>query len=325
MRMKKVIHALKNTAPGILFRREYWRHRGKRELKKYSDYEYICRKYAKLGRALDLRDPKRYTEKLQWLKLFWRSESAAICSDKYEVRGYLEQRGYGYLLNDLIAVYDSVDAFDIDALPERFVIKATHGSGWNLIVKDKREVRWFWWKKIMRSWLKQNLYWFGREWNYEKQTPRIVVEKYLEDDSGELRDYKIFCFNGNAVYMQLDENRSASHKRSYFDRSGERLPIHDSQVRDVASPFRFGPLQAEMFRLAEALAQPFPSVRADFYECGGRIYFGELTFFDGSGFFSFEPDEWDYIWGEKLQLPEPNYNLALYNEIHNQNKERDSI
>ena len=311
----KIVSELRKSAVGVLARREYWRHRGMREMKEYDDYTFINMRYEKLGRMLNLTDPQRYTEKLQWLKLFWRDDLARICSDKYEVRAYLKDLGYGELLNDLIAVYEYADDFDPSKLPERFVVKAAHGSGWNLIVKDKSKVNWFLWKKIMRSWMRQNLYWFGREWNYENQKPRIIVEKYLEDDSGELRDFKVFCMNGEPRYIQIDENRSTNHKRVYIDCEGTRLPMADSQEHGTDLKIRFGENQREMIRLASELSKPFPSVRVDFYNCGGKIYFGELTFFDGSGFYSFNPDEWDYKIGAMLTLPDPNYNLELYQRI----------
>lgn len=310
-----IVRKLKKTPVGVLARREYWRHRGQHDLKKYDDYSYIYKLYRKLGRELDLVDPKRYTEKLQWLKLFWRDDLAPICSDKYEVREFLREKGYGDLLNELIAVYESVDEFDLDALPERFVVKASHGSGWNLIVKDKSKINWFWWKKIMRSWMKQNLYWFGREWNYQNQKPRIIVEKYLEDDSGELRDYKIICTNGEPRFMQVDENRATNHKRVYVDCDGKPLDFEDDLANLNEVSFRFGELQKEMIRIASDLCKPFTYVRVDFYECGGKIFFGELTFFGGSGFFNFSPDRADFVLGEMIRLPEPNYNLELYKRL----------
>lgn len=310
-----MLGTLRKSPVGTLARREYWRWRGQREMRRYDDYTFICKKYRALGRELNLADPQRYTEKLQWLKLFWRDDLARICSDKYEVRAYLEQLGYGELLNELIAVYDRAEDVDPAALPEQFVLKAAHGSGWNLIVRDKSKVNWFWWKKIMKSWMKQNLYWFGREWNYENQKPRIIVEKYLEDDSGELRDFKIFCFHGEPGYIQIDENRATNHKRIYVDCAGKLLPMSDSQAHSTELTMHFGDTQRQMIELARELSKPFPSVRVDFYECGGKIYFGELTFFDGSGFYNFQPDEWDYKVGAMLTLPTPNYNLELYQTL----------
>lgn len=220
-------------------------------------------------------------------------------------------------MNDLLAVYENVDEFDPTVLPDQFVVKASHGSGWNLIVRDKSKVNWFWWKKIMRSWLKQNLYWFGREWNYENQKPRIVVERYLEDDSGELRDYKVICTNGKPRFIQIDENRATNHKRIYVGCDGKPMPFGDSHEHQNLSNVVFGDIQREMLRIAEDLCGTFPYVRVDFYECGGKIYFGELTFFGGSGFFNFTPDSDDFVLGDMIELPEPNYNLALYNRLHN--------
>lgn len=318
--MSRLIKNLRNSPVGILVRREYWKHHIKKDLKKYNDYEFIKDRYEKLGRKLNLVNPTRYTEKLQWLKLFWRDELARKVSDKYEVREYLKNIGHPELLNELIAVYDNVDDFDPKALPEQFVLKAAHGSGWNLIVKDKSKVNWFWWKKIMRSWMKQNLYWYGREWNYEKQKPRIIVEKYLEDDSGELRDFKIFCFNGKPCYIQIDENRFSNHKRLYIDCQGNQLEMSDSHSHHTEIAFEFTEVHRNMISLAEELSAPFPAVRVDFYYCNNQIYFGELTFFDGSGFYSFNPDEWDIKFGNCFTLPQPNYNLELLKELQSENK-----
>lgn len=310
---------IKSTDIGNYLHLEYWRHRASRELKKYNDYEFICWMYKKhCGIEIDLADPKRYTEKLQWLKLFYRNDLMPIVSDKYEVRGYLESIGYGELLNELIDVYDNVDDIDIKALPKQFVIKAAHGSGWNLIVKDKEKINWFMWKKIMRSWLKQNLYWFGREWNYKDQKPRIVVERYLEDDSGGLRDYKIICMNGELGFMQIDQNRFSNHKRLYVDVEGKPMSFGDNLDNNVLFGFSFGEIHREMLRIAKDLCKPFPMVRVDFYECNGRIIFGELTFFGGSGFFRFNPDSMDKELGAKIYLPEPNYNLDLLEQIRRQ-------
>ena len=307
---------IKNT-PGLNYiRLECWRFYAKAQFKKYDDYTFICQMYKKhCGREINLENPTRYTEKLQWLKLFYRNELMPIVSDKFAVRKYLEDNGYGWMLNDLIAVYENVDDIDIAALPERFVLKAAHGSGWNLIVKDKNEIDWFIWKKIMKSWMKQNLYWFGREWNYQSQKPRIIIEKYLEDDSGELRDYKIICMNGEPGFMQIDQNRATNHKRVYVDVEGKPLQFGDSHDASDLAGFVFGDLQKKMIEIARELAKPFPMVRVDFYAYNGSIIFGELTFFGGSGFFKFDPDEMDEELGAKIILPEPNYNIELYKKI----------
>ena len=310
--MKKIINKLRSSSVGIFARREYWRCRGKYEMKKYDDHTFICKKYRTLGREINLENPKRYTEKLQWLKLFYRNDLMPVCSDKYEVRAYLTEKGYEYLLNDLIAVYENVDDFDPEILPDQFVLKASHGSGWNLIVKDKSKVNWFLWKRIMRSWLEQNLYWFGREWNYDKLSPRIIVEKYIDSGDGQLTDYKFFCFNGVVEFIQVDRDRFLEHKQTYFDTEWNKLAFSTGHAHfDEGCPKSFD----EMKRIAEELSKPFPHVRVDFYHINGKIYFGEFTFFDGSGFYSYEPDEWDFHWGEKLKLPKPNFNQDLHESI----------
>lgn len=314
--IKKIVRKIRKTDIGNLLHREYWYIKGKNDCKNYDDYSYITKLYSKLGRELNLKNPLRYTEKLQWLKLFYRDDRMPVCSDKYEVRKYIEEKGYSELLNDLIAVYENVDDIDIESLPKKFVLKASHGSGWNLIVTNKDDVNWFIWKKIMKVWMKSNLYWFGREWNYKDQKPRIIIEKYLEDDSGELRDYKIICTNGKPRFMQIDENRSTNHKRVYVDENGMPTEFQDSHSLEILKNYSFSVNQRRMFEIAKDLCEDFPYIRVDFYECDNKIYFGELTFFGASGFFNFEPDEWDFKWGNLIELPEPNNNLDLYERIN---------
>ncbi len=312
--------AIKNIPMGRLFAEHRKTILYRNKAKKVSDYDAIIEQFKKAtGRDVNLVNPERYTDKLQWLKLFWRDDRATVCANKYTVKQYLADLGYGNLLNDTIAYYTNVDDIKIKDLPERFVLKGTHGSGWNLIVKDKSKVNWFIWKKIMKSWLEQDLSWYGREWVYSDQPHGIIIEKYLEDDSGELRDFKIICSMGNPLFMQIDENRMTDHKRIYIDSIGEEIKMDDDQASRHPN-IKFGENQKEMFRLAAELSKPFPYVRVDFYECNEKIYFGELTFFGASGFFNFEPDQWDFIWGEKIQLPEPNFNLELYKKLHEHNE-----
>ncbi len=314
-----MINTLKKSFKGSPFCLWLWnekrRMQGEKNYKHISDIAAISQTYKSVcNREVNWKNPERFTEKLQWLKLFYRDPLIPVCSDKYEVREYLEKLGYGNYLNELIDVYENVDDIDISQLPDRFVLKAAHGSGWNMIVRDKTKINWFMWKLVMCSWLKQNLAWYGREWNYESQKPRIIVEKYLEDDSGELRDYKIFCFNGEPYFAQLDEGRFSDHNRIYVDIHGVPLPMYDVHVHGCEKPKFLSPFP-QMVELARELAKPFPHVRVDFYSCNDKIYFGEMTFFDGSGYYNLTPDSWDFHWGEKLNLPKPNYNLDLYNDL----------
>ena len=314
--IRNKIKFVRYTPIGRYLHSEYWRIRGKRESGKYDDYAFIYKNYKKkCCRDLDLKNPKRLTEKLQWLKLFWRDDDMITACDKYSVREYLEKLGYHDMCNELIGIYDSADEIDFDSLPNQFVLKATHGSGWNFICKDKSKENLFWWKKTINSWMKRNLYWYGREWNYESLKPRILIEKYLEDATGGLMDYKITCLSGNPIYMQVDIDRYGDHKRGFIDREGNILDFDDGLCTNRIKEFDFSDVHREMYRIADDICSRFPYVRVDFYYFNNKIYIGELTFFEASGFYSYNPDECDYIFGEKLVLPEPNYNLDLYNEL----------
>lgn len=283
----------------LLFINIYHYYKGKWHVRKYTDEQAINRYYIdKSGRMPDLNHPKKFSEKLQWLKLHDRNPLKAQCSDKYLVREYVAKCGYEHLLNTLYEVYEHVNEINVDELPDKFVLKATHGSGWNLIVKDKRSINWFLWRLIMRSWLKQNIYWSGREWVYKDLKPRIVAEKYLEDETGELRDYKFFCFNGEPRFMQLEVGRYAgTNTRNFYDMDWKLMPFgkeipHNPDI-DVPRPNAFD----EMKFIAKELSKPFSYVRVDLYQVNGKVFFGELTFFPAGGAPDFIPACYDEIFG----------------------------
>ncbi len=301
MNIKKSLRSLSKYDTGLYLRLLYRLIKQRALYKKYpDDKEYVEKMYLeKNGCRLNLENPQRYTEKLQWLKLYNRNPLASQCADKVEVRKYIEKKGYSDILNDVIAVYDDVKQIDVDKLPKRFVLKATHGSSMNFICKDKDSVNWKSKKRIFNLWLKLNIYLDGREWVYKDLKPRIVAEKYLEDDSNALRDYKIFCFNGAAQFIQVDEDRYSDHHQAYYSTDWKKEEFSTGcKTCDVERPDNLD----EMLKIAEDLSEEFNFVRVDLYNCNGKIYFGELTFFDGSGFYSFDPDEYDYKFGEMLKL-----------------------
>jgi hypothetical protein len=291
----------------LLVSNEIKRFRANRCLNKVDDITFIKKTYLHTTRhKLDLENPRRLTEKLQWLKLFYRDEQMPICSDKYMLRQYLAERGYSNLLNDLIAVYDSLDDLDIDALPGQFVLKMTHGSGWNIFCSDKHKINWPIWKRIIQSWMKQNLYIYGREWNYKDLRPRIVIERYLEDVRSPLSDYKLFCFNGFPKIVQVDIGLISDHKVNFYDNTFSLLPYrctYPNYEGEIRKPEVFDKMKV----IAADLSKGFPHVRVDFMTIGEKLFISELTFFDGSGFYNFHPDEWDVILGNYLVLPKPNY------------------
>ena len=284
-----------------------------------TDEEYVKDIYKKrFLSTIDWKNLKTFGEKLQWLKLFYRDEVIPRCTDKYEVHQYLHEMGYGYLCNEIIGVYNNANEIDFESLPEKFVAKATHGSGWNLICKDKTQLNWKDTVRLMNSWLKLNLFAFGREWNYKDLQPRIIVEKFIEHEP--LNDYKFMCFNGKPLYMQLNNDYEGVHYVDFYDlETWEHLPVtymnYKRSEREIEKPEKFD----EMMKLAKCLSERFPFVRVDFYNFGETILLGELTFFPAGGLWPFVPQEKGYneIVGEKLKLPEPNYNLKLYKTICN--------
>ena len=280
------------------FKEFYYRH-------VISDEELIRKKFKKrLGREVDLENPIKFNDKLQWLKLNWHDPVATKCADKYEVREIIKEKIGEEYLNELIGVYESVDEINIDELPEKFVLKGTHGSGFNIICKDKNELNWDLEFKKMRRWLKNNYYLSNREWVYRDIKPRIICEKYLEEfETGELRDYKIFCFNGEPKVIEVDFDRFKNHKRNFYDLdwkfiNGEIKYPNDSSV-NIQKPEKL----SEMLNLSRILSVGFPHVRVDFYYLNNQIMFGELTFFHESGMGSFRPEDFEVEMGKWLELP----------------------
>lgn len=312
---KTIKNKLKKNLLVVYIWNEYRRIHGNREAKKITDKEFIISEYRRrTGNDLSLKNPIRFTEKLQWLKLFYRDDVMEKCSDKYTARFYVEEQGHKELLNDLIGVYDDVNEIDFDKLPNQFVLKVSHGSGWNIVCKDKTKLNWFMYKKIIKSWMKQNLYVYGREWNYKNLTPKIIIEKYIDSGDGQLTDYKIFCFNGNPEFVQVDRDRFQGHKRAFYSMEWEKLDFSTGyDTVDEQCPCELG----KMKKLAAEFAERFSFVRVDFYNVGKEIYFGEFTYFPDCGFYKYDPDKWDYYWGRLLELPQENYNKELLAKIVN--------
>jgi len=303
--MREFLVNLKNRNPFLLY---LWTKNrqsvGASDIENFSDKEAIINLYKKFsGQVPDLENPKTFSEKLQWLKLNRRDDRMITCADKYEVRDYLKNKGYSAMLSKILDVCDSVTEIKINNLPEKFVIKATHGSGWNLIVENKHNVNWWIWKKIMNIWLHDNIFWPGREWPYKNMKPRLIIEEYLEDKCGQLIDFKFFCFNGNAHFIQANKGRNtANHAQNFYDLNWNILPFgKDLKPRPditIEAPANL----SEMAAIAEDLAKPFPFVRVDFYEVNNKIIFGEMTFYPKSGLPDFTPGEYDKILGDLLKI-----------------------
>ncbi|MCF2657032.1 glycosyl transferase [Lacrimispora saccharolytica] len=260
-----------------------------------------------MGRKLNLKNPKEYNEKLQWLKLNDRKPEYSTMVDKYEVRGYIEDLlGDKYLI-PCLGIYDSVDDIDIDALPNRFVLKCTHDSGSVEICKDKSSFDIEGARHRLSQAMKRNYYATYREWPYKYVKPRIIAEGCLEGDGGDLKDYKVMCFNGEAKIVEVHENRFVEgkvHTQTFYDKEWNIVPLTQVETVTVDRPGERPRQLDEIIRLSELIAKDMYHARIDWYIEGDKIYFGEITFFDGSGFESFSTPEMERMLGDMIKLPE---------------------
>ena len=258
-----------------------------------------------MGCRLDLKNPKTYNEKLQWLKLYDRNPLYHNLVDKNEVKKYVEKMiGKQYVIPTL-GEWDQPEDIDYNALPNQFVLKCTHDSGSIVICKDKKSFDRDKANSDLNKHLRKSLYWYGREWPYKGLIPRIIAEPYLEDSTGQLKDYKFFSFNGVLKVMFIASDRQLDNKPTtfdFYDMDFNHLDIiqgHPNSTSLLERPTNF----ELMKELAIKLSQNIPHVRVDFYEVNGKVYFGELTFFHFNGTVPFEPSEWDMKFGRWLELP----------------------
>ena len=258
-----------------------------------------------MGKKLDLDNPRTYNEKIQWLKLYDSTPLKTRLADKYLVRDWVKEKiGEEYLV-PLLGVWDSFDEIDFDALPQSFVLKANHGCGWNLIVKDKRLLDREDARRKFQTWMKLNFaYRNGLELHYMNIRPRIIAEAYLENDHDDLNDYKVFCFGGKAQHIMYLTDRKTGMKMAFYDLEWNKqnfvynYPIND---QEIPRPQRL----EELIAVSEKLAEGFAHARVDFYILNdGTLKFGEITFTSASGVCKWNPPEQDRIYGDMIVLPE---------------------
>lgn len=259
------------------------------------------------GRKLDLREPVRFTEKLQWYKLNYRDPLMTLCSDKYSVREYIISKGYEDILVPLYGVYERAEDIDFDKLPNKFVLKTTNGSHTNILCEDKSKLDINTTRKTLNQWLNAWDGKVGREWAYHDIPPRIICEEYLDKDkNNDLIDYKFFCFNGEpfSLYVIVERFLEDGIKLGIYDSKFKKIPYNRADIRDLTTnavkPKNF----EKMLEIARVLSKDFPHVRVDLYNIDGKIIFGELTFYTAGGYQRYEPDEFDFILGEMFELPE---------------------
>jgi hypothetical protein len=253
------------------------------------------------GYPLNLENPETLAEKVKWILVNGNLTRFSKFVDKYSVREFVREKiGEEYLI-PLIGIYNTADDIDFDSLPGAFVMKATHGSSWNITVKDKSKLNWKHLKKRMNRWIRANYFYRHGETNYKTLKGRVMIEEYLEDPTGDLKDYKFYCKNGEPMFIQIDSNRFTDHKGDMYDSEWNRLPLKwgiENLPQPLAKPERL----EEMFAISRKLASRFPFVRVDLYCPGDRIYFGELTFTPGDGEKPVSPAEYNYLLGEVIDI-----------------------
>lgn len=246
------------------------------------------------GKRIDIKNPKTFNEHIIAKKLEDKKYGYSKYTDKFAVREYVKECIGDEILNEVYGVYDSFDDIDLEMLPDSFALKATHASGFNIIVPDKSKLDVDNAKKKFDNWLKINFYYKDREKNYKNIKPRILCDRYIK--FGEtLVEYKLYCFNGKVKLICQNVDKGERRYTNVFDENFQPIPV------------RFGydhiehPITNEKERLveiAEKLASPFDFVRVDLYENDGKILFSELTFHSGGGLVPFEPKEYDAKFGE---------------------------
>lgn len=259
--------------------------------------------YLKLNRTLHWKSPQRFTEWIQCYKVNYRNPLMHKCVDKWEVRSYVESKGLKDILIPSYGVYSFNDEIDFDALPQKFVIKTTDGSGGEniIICKDKDKMDIPYTISLLKSWKDKKSVNAGREWAYTGiKESRIIIEQYLENtinpEAG-IPDFKILCFDGKPHYIIYDCDRYINHKRNIYDTNWNRIYVDsDCEQKDVEIP-RPKNLD-ELLKVAAKLSEDFPFVRVDLYDINDKIYFGELTFYPWSGYVQFYPDSFDFELGK---------------------------
>lgn len=263
-------------------------------------YFYHFRKFA------NLKNPKTFNEKIQWLKLHDRKDVYSTMVDKYDAKKYVTDRiGSEYVI-PAYGVWERFEDIDFNCLPNQFVLKTTHDCGGIVICRDKTSFDKKNAKVFLEKHLNFNYFKEGREWPYKNVRPRILAEQFMHDDeTGELRDYKFFAFDGDVKMLFVATDRQSKMKETkfdFYDSDFKHLNVkngHQNNSLNIEKPYNFELMKS----LASKLSKGIPHIRVDFYEANGKVYFGELTFSHWSGMVPFDPPQWDEIMGDWINLP----------------------
>ena len=262
-----------------------------------------------IGEKLNLKTPKSFNEKLQWLKIYDRKLVYSRMVDKYYAKEYVTKKiGKEYII-ETYGMWDQFEDINFQSLPNSFVLKCTHDSAGLVICHNKSEFNLEEARKKITKCCSRNFFYSGREWPYKNIKPRIIAEAYMEDSVlHELRDYKFFTFNGVPKIMHIVSNRQNVNEETYgdfFDMDFSHLDLTMGHPNAPICPIK--PQNFEkMKEFAQILAEGTVHLRVDFYEVDGHLYFGELTFYQDSGFADIKPEEWNDILGDWIDITEVN-------------------
>ena len=264
--------------------------------------EEISEQFEKIfGRKIDWDNPTSYNEKINVAKLYGAEPLKTKLTDKILVSDWV-RKNVGEdecKIIPLIAIYDSVDEINFSQLPERYVMKMNNDSGSVFICDEKHQITKDVIAKYKYYFEKRNYAYKDFEMQYRNIKPKIMIEEYMGDA---IRDYKFQCFDGKVVSCRVDFDRFGKHTRNFYDKNWELLPFNKGSFKNYPEPVEKPKNYEKMWKLAERLSSGFDQVRVDFYDIDDVIYFGEMTFTNGSGFEEFHPDKIDFMMGEMWEL-----------------------
>ena len=278
-------------------------------MSRVNDEEYLKSCYkVRFGVQLNLDNPQTFNEKMQWLKIHNRDERYTNLVDKCKVKEFIKESiGEKYLI-PTIDVWDNPDKIDFDVLPNQFVLKCNHNSGLGMFIcKDKNSINQRHIVSELKKGLRQDYYIINREWPYKNVQRRVIAEEYIKDPSNkDLKDYKVFVFNGVARFVQVDIDRFSNHKRNFYSREWEYVPFTTLYPTapdvSIAKPEKLDELLTLSEKIAYDIGIP-PFLRVDFYIVANQILFGEITFYHGGGNEQFYPEEYNRKLGDMIMLP----------------------
>ena len=272
------------------------------------DKQYLQIVYRlRTGKKLNLKNPRSFNEKLQWLKLYDRKPEYAKMVDKYEAKKYVADIiGEEYIIPTL-GIWDKFEDIDFSQLPDKFVLKCTHDSGGLVICTDKSKLDLKAARKKLKKCLRTNYYRMTKEWPYKDVKPRIIAEQYMTDEGSDdaLDDYKVHNFNGTPRFVLLCRERfkvsglSEDFFTGTWDHIDVKRPHHGNAATERTRPKELD----EMLRISEMLSKDIPFLRTDFYTINKKVFFGEFSFFPSNDFEIFEPDKYDEIFRDWLHCP----------------------